>query len=174
MDNHEDLLTGLTSGQMNCKRGYVRELVPCHELINHFSSFFFFFFFYNVTEEKLVLECAEEPRRKPVAGRSWNCRESNVHIQCTYKYQVHSKFCRIVHFEICLSFYFCLFFFYFVTRKFYASQVRDRAAQRFYDGTCISTSVEYYHFRVSWQITLDHGDLFHFVSCVFQAWTEAT
>lgn len=108
MDNHEDLLTGLTSGQMNCKRGYVRELVPCHELINHFSSFFFF---YNVTEEKLVLECAEEPRRKPVAGRSWNCRESNVHIQCTYKYQVRSKFCRIVHFETCLSFYFCPFFF---------------------------------------------------------------
>lgn len=110
MDNHEDLLTGLTSGQMNCKRGYVRELVPCHELINHFSSFFFFFF-YNVTEEKLVLECAEEPRRKPVAGRSWNCRESNVHIQCTYKYQVHSKFRLIVHFEIRLSFYFCLFSF---------------------------------------------------------------
>lgn len=95
-----------------------------------------------------------------IAGNRTYIYSVLISIKCT-RSSVESYTLRSV-----FLFIFVFFFFYFVTRKFYASQGRDRVDR--------SISVEYYYFRVSWQITLDHGDLFHFVSCVFRVQTEAT
>lgn len=126
MDNHEDLLTGLTSGQMNCKRGYVRELVPCHELINHFSSFFFFFTM--LPKRNWFSSALKNPGESQwqvevgIAGNRTYIYSVLISIKCA-RSSVESYTLRPV-----FLFIFVLFFFYFVTRKFYASQGRDRVA----------------------------------------------
>ena len=110
MDNHEDLLTGLTSGQMNCKRGYVRELVPCHELINHFSSFFFFFFFTMLPKRNWFSSALKNPGESQwqvevgIAGNRTYIYSVLISIKCT-RSSVESYTSRSVFLFIFISFF---------------------------------------------------------------------
>ena len=110
MDNHEDLLTGLTSGQMNCKRGYVRELVPCHELINHFSSFFFFFFFTMLPKRNWFSSALKNPGESQwqvevgIAGNRTYIYSVLISIKCT-RSSVESYTSRSVFLFIFVSFF---------------------------------------------------------------------